>query len=120
MIDPVQFNSMGPAWLSVGPAASRQATAGSQTSASAGTREKVAQAAGELESLFIQHLFKEMRASIPRSGLVSGGKAEEMYTGMLDEHLARKLATAGGIGMSKLLLAQMQIPTVDTTMEKVD
>ena len=42
-----------------------------------------------MESLFIQNMFKEMRASIPKSGLTSGGKAEEMFTDMLDAEMAK-------------------------------
>jgi Rod binding domain-containing protein len=108
MTDPIHFASMQTALLTGGFSSNRGAAAGIQPSHSGGTGAKVAQAAGELESLFIQHLLKEMRASIPKSELFGGGKAEEMYTGMLDEHLARKLADAGGIGISKPLLAQMQ------------
>jgi|GEM_PF-2044552 len=65
------------------------------------------EAAVELECLFIEYLLKEMRATIPKSGLLSGGKAEDMYTSMMDHHLARELAMKGGIGISSLLMNEL-------------
>ena len=61
----------------------------------------------ELESLFIFYLFKEMRATVPKTGFISGGKAEEIYTSMLDFKLAKDLSHKGGIGLSSLLLDQL-------------
>lgn len=61
----------------------------------------------EMESLFIHHLLKEMRAAIPRSGLMDGGRAEEMYTDMMHQQLSRNLAAVGGIGLSDLLVGQL-------------
>jgi len=65
------------------------------------------EACSELESLFIYYLFKEMRATVPKSGFVSGGRAEDIYTSMLDFQLAKELSDKGGIGLSSLLLKQL-------------
>jgi Rod binding domain-containing protein len=48
-----------------------------------------------------------MRATIPKSGLMGGGAAENMYTDMLHQHLSRDLAAGGGIGLSDVLMAQL-------------
>jgi flagellar protein FlgJ len=61
----------------------------------------------EMESLFINYLFKEMRATIDKSGFISGGRAEEIFTSLQDVELARKISAAGGIGLSKILLQQL-------------
>ena len=61
----------------------------------------------EMESLFINYLFKEMRATIDKSGFISGGQAEELFTSMLDVELSRKISAAGGIGLSSILLEQL-------------
>ncbi len=61
----------------------------------------------ELESLFINYLLKEMRATIPKSEFIGGGKAEEIYTSMLDSQLAKEMASGGGIGLSSLLCDQL-------------
>jgi flagellar protein FlgJ len=64
----------------------------------------------QMESLFIHHLFKEMRATIQRSGFISGGRAEEIYTSMMDAEMAAKLSERGGIGLAELLLHQLGKP----------
>jgi len=61
----------------------------------------------ELESLFIHQLLKQMRAAIPKSDLMGGGQAEELYTAMLDGETAKELAARGGIGLAALLKDQL-------------
>jgi Rod binding domain-containing protein len=62
-------------------------------------------AARQLTGVFAQQLFKAMRATVPQGeGAVDGGSGEEMFTGLLDEHLAgagpgaRPGAAGGGAG----------------------
>ncbi|WDN90016.1 flagellar protein FlgJ [Desulfosarcina sp. BuS5] len=62
----------------------------------------------EMESLFICQLFKEMRATIPKSGFISGGRAEEVYRSMLDSELAKELAKRNGLGLAPMLRSQLQ------------
>ena len=66
---------------------------------------------------FIYYLIKEMRATIPKSDFLGGGKAHEMYTSMLDTHLSRELADKGGIGMSSLLMDRLSAKAVVKTTE---
>jgi flagellar protein FlgJ len=61
----------------------------------------------QMESLFIHHLLKEMRATIHKSGFISGGRAEEIYTSMMDAEMAVKISSTGGIGLSEMLLQQL-------------
>ena len=61
----------------------------------------------QMESLFIHHLFKEMRATIPKSGFINSGRAEEIYTSMLDAETAANISARGGIGLSEMLLHQL-------------
>ena len=68
---------------------------------------KLQAACQEMESLFLSYLLKEMRATINRSGLISGGTAEEIFTSMLDTELAKGISGRGGIGLSKILLDQL-------------
>jgi flagellar protein FlgJ len=64
---------------------------------------EIKKASEDMESLFIFYLLKEMRATIPKTGFISGGKGEEIYTSMLDSQLAKELAAERGIGLSPLL-----------------
>ena len=68
---------------------------------------RLASACAELESLFIQQLFEQMRATVPKSGLLEGGSTEEMFTSMLDQETAKELAARGGIGLAALLRDQL-------------
>jgi flagellar protein FlgJ len=61
----------------------------------------------KMESLFIHHLLKEMRATIDKSGFISGGRAEEIYTSMMDAETANRISTRGGIGLADMLLHQL-------------
>jgi flagellar protein FlgJ len=74
----------------------------------------------QMESLFIHHLFKEMRATIPRSGFISGGRAEEIYTSMLDAEMAAKISKRGGIGLSHMLLHQIGTRAAQAGQKKCD
>jgi len=65
------------------------------------------EACAELESLFISYLLKEMRATIPKTGLISGGRAEEIYTSMLDTEISKEMASQRGIGLSSLFLDRL-------------
>lgn len=57
-------------------------------------------AADLLESSFFQELFKAMRATVPDDGLTSGGRGEEIFSSLLDQHLAEVSASRseGGVG----------------------
>lgn len=72
-----------------------------------GTDPKLHDVCRQMESLFIHHLLKEMRATIHKSGFISGGRAEEIYTSMLDAEMAANISTRGGIGLSEMLLHQL-------------
>ena len=52
-------------------------------------------AARQFEALFMQMVLKSMREAMPKSGLLESS-AGEMYTGMLDQQLADRLARERG------------------------
>ncbi len=68
---------------------------------------KLKEACSELESMFVFYLLKEMRATVPKSGLFGDGKAEEMYTSMMDIQLARDITEKRGIGISTVLFEKL-------------
>ena len=90
-----QNQRLGNTFKSVKPAAAGQAD------------PKLQAACRDMESLFLSYLFKEMRATINKSGFISGGKAEEIFTSLLDVELSKKMSDAGGIGLSSILLKQL-------------
>lgn len=85
-----------------------------------GTDPELRDACRQMESLFIHHLFKEMRATIHKTGFISGGRAEEIYTSMMDAEMAAKISTRGGIGLSEMLLRQLGNRSSQIKEEKSD
>lgn len=68
---------------------------------------RLEEACEQLESLFIHQLFQQMRATVPKSGLLGGGSTEAIYTSMLDQQMSQDLASRGGIGLAALLRDQL-------------
>jgi peptidoglycan hydrolase FlgJ len=51
-----------------------------------------------MEALFIHQLLSEMRKSVVKSGLIDGGRAEEVYTSLMDAEMAKGMAQSGSLG----------------------
>lgn len=71
------------------------------------SQKELKRAVADFESLFINQMFKSMRETIGKSELFHGGKAEDIYTSMLDTELSKNMAQAGGIGLADMLLRQL-------------
>ncbi|MBI2400869.1 MAG: peptidoglycan DD-metalloendopeptidase family protein, partial [Deltaproteobacteria bacterium] len=71
------------------------------------SQKELKRAVADFESLFINQMFKSMRETIGKSELFHGGKAEDIYTSMLDTELSKNMAQAGGIGLANMLLRQL-------------
>jgi len=73
-----------------------------------GAEERLAikEACTEFESIFIYHLMKEMRASIP-DGYLGKSMQSETYTSLFDIEIARRLSEQKGIGLADFLMRQL-------------
>ncbi len=71
---------------------------------------KLKTACAEMESLFLHHMLSEMRKTVTKSGLTDGGRAEEIYTSLMDVELAKQMAASGGLGLAQMLQEQMATP----------
>ena len=79
-----------------GQAAARRTVPGGDVQA-----QRLAKACADFESIFVEQLFKTMRASVPGTGLLDGGRAEEIYTAMLDQQIAHDMAHGqGSLGLA--------------------
>ncbi len=65
-----------------------------------GRDERLRAATALFEGVLTAELFKSMRSTVPEGGAVSGGSGEEIFAGLLDQHLADAAAarSQGGIG----------------------
>lgn len=65
----------------------------------------------EFESYFLYILMKEMRKTVPETGMIHGGRAEEIFRDQLDQELTQQMAkTPGGIGIGQMLYEQLARP----------
>jgi flagellar protein FlgJ len=89
------------------PAAKQNSTAAAGPETLSEEARRLKKACEDMESLFVHQLIKEMRATIPKSGLFGKSQAQDIYTGMLDGQLAQEIARGRGLGLSALLMRQM-------------
>jgi flagellar protein FlgJ len=72
------------------------------------TEGELKEATEQFEALLLNMMIREMRETVPESGLFPESMAKEIYTGMLDEKIADSMAERGGIGISRMLFDQLK------------
>jgi flagellar protein FlgJ len=77
------------------------------TGAAADEAARLRKLAAEVEGVFMQQLFKAMRETVPAGGMFDGGSGEEIFTGMLDEHIADVAASRQQNGLGEALYRQL-------------
>lgn len=69
-----------------------------------GLRE-LKEAAQALESVFLNLLMTSMRKTVTKSEVFSGGRGEEIFSGLFDTTIAERSAKTGsGLGIAKMIL----------------
>lgn len=68
--------------------------------------KKLREACEGFESIFIQKMWEQMRATVPKNGLLHG-REEQFWQGMYDQELSKKMASAGGIGLADMMYDQL-------------
>ncbi len=61
----------------------------------------------EMESLFVNQMFKEMRHTIHKTGWLHGGHAEEIFEDMLYNEYSLKVSKNSKLGLAKMIYDQM-------------
>ncbi|MCU0648092.1 MAG: rod-binding protein [Gemmatimonadaceae bacterium] len=71
--------------------------------------DKLKDVAQQLESVFVEQLFKAMRATVPQQdGIVTASAGEEIFTGLMDQHLAAETPTQWSSGIADALYRQLK------------
>jgi flagellar protein FlgJ len=74
-----------------------------------GDHARLQQTAKQLESVFVEQLYKAMRQTVPQEeGIVSGGNAEGMFTGLMDQHLAADTPSQWEHGLADAIYRQLR------------
>ncbi|MFK7873923.1 MAG: rod-binding protein [Oligoflexales bacterium] len=66
--------------------------------------EKVSE---EFASIFMELVVDAMRSTVPESGLIDGGNAEEIYRSLLDSEYSKQLVTGPGKKLAEDLKKQL-------------
>jgi len=78
---------------------------------------KAREAAKDFEAYFVSMMLREMRKTVPKSGLLDSGISEEIYRDMFDQAVAQQLASSGSIGLAKLLLRDFGLENTQRSPE---
>lgn len=60
-------------------------------------------AARDFESVFMAQVLKEMRETVQKEDLFHGGPGEDMFEGLLDEEISKRVAGQGSLGIGETL-----------------
>ncbi|UTF50468.1 rod-binding protein [Desulfomicrobium sp. ZS1] len=77
---------------------------------------KLKKACQDFEAVFIGQIWKQMRASVPKEGMLHS-KEEEGYLSMFDQELSVKMSRSGGIGLSDMLYANLSERLVNASRD---
>lgn len=72
----------------------------------ANKEKQLREACQGFESIFLQKMWEQMRNNVPKEGYLHS-REEEIYQSMFDTELAKKMSSAGGIGLADMLYEQL-------------
>jgi len=78
-----------------------------ETAVKRNDQEEMKKACQEFEALFLSMMYKQMKASIPKSGLIPEDAGSEIFESMFDEKLMEEAAKGRGIGLADTLYKQL-------------
>ncbi len=61
----------------------------------------------EFESIFVNMMLKEMRATVDESGLIDGGQAEDIFSDMLYDEYAKSMTKSAGFGLADAVYLEL-------------
>ena len=76
--------------------------------------QKLREACEGFESIFVQKMWEQMRATLPKEGYLHS-KEEEFWQSMFDQELAKKMTSAGGIGLADMIYEQLSTKLTDAS-----
>ncbi|WP_033921521.1 rod-binding protein [Sphingomonas sp. 37zxx] len=89
------------------PAASPQAPSSPAVTKAVRDAAAARDTAQQFEAVFLGQITKMMLESVESDDQFSGGAGEEMFRGVLAEHMGTAIASVGGVGLAPSVLAQI-------------
>lgn len=69
--------------------------------------KKLMEVCRNLESVFVNMMFKQMQSTVEKTGLTDGGFGEEIYNDMLIEKYAEEATKGSGLGLAQVMFKQL-------------
>lgn len=69
--------------------------------------KKLREACRNFEAIFMNMMYKQMRATIQKSDLLPDDNATEVYQSMLDEEIVSEASKGRGMGLGEMLYKQL-------------
>ena len=79
---------------------------------------KLEKACNDFEALFVKYMMQQMRETVPADGLLGQSQAEKIYTGLLDDEVAKSVSHGRGLGLAKAMYEQMAAMQSDEPKKK--
>ena len=73
--------------------------------------ERLKQACADFEAIFVDFMLQQMRQTVPQNDSFGGGRAEQLYTSMMDSELAKSIAHQRGLGLAEQMYRQLMAAT---------
>ncbi len=70
--------------------------------------EKMREIADQFEAMLYRLVLKEMRKTIPQDGILGKSFATEMYTEIVDDHMAEDLASNNNLGIDQIIYEELK------------
>lgn len=61
----------------------------------------------EFEGIMLNMMYKQMRASVPKTDLLPSDMGRDVFESMLDEKLTEEASKGGGVGLAEVLYKQL-------------
>lgn len=99
------------------PSGRASETSGAPSAAPAGravdSDGKLRELSKEFEAIFVNQMIKAMRKTIMKTGLITGGTGEEIFTEMLDMEYSKALSDNSSLGLATKIYEQLSGKPVD-------
>ncbi|MFC1649943.1 rod-binding protein [Candidatus Latescibacterota bacterium] len=70
-------------------------------------KAKLLKASKDFEGILVKEILKSMRSTLTNGGLFGTGTAGEIYSDMMDDAVANKIAERGDMGLAHIIYKQM-------------
>lgn len=87
--------------------AKNAAASGDSAAAAAKEDKALREACKSFEAMFLNMMYREMRATVHEGGLFGESNARKIFEDMRDSEMAKQMAESGGIGLGDMLYKQL-------------